>query len=118
MSFSENMIGGPSENPSQFNPVVAQWERANNSIGFMSLYAETMALQAEVTEGRLNLTYPDGNCSSTFTFLVSPNGLKQPNNVRSWEDVLGISVQASGSVNLEPSVVFCGLRGGLCDPIK
>ncbi|CZT14735.1 related to OrfH-unknown, trichothecene gene cluster [Ramularia collo-cygni] len=120
-SFSENVIGGPSINPSQFNPVVAQWEReeGNNSIGFFSLYAQEKALQADVGEGRLELWYPEGNCSSTFTFLVSPNDISGPRNVRSWEDVKGISVNVSaGTVDFVPTIAFCGLRGGLCDAIN
>lgn len=59
-NFHENRVGGPGENPSQFNPVVAQWSRNDNSIGFFSLYAETQSLRAEVSENKLNLTYPSG----------------------------------------------------------
>lgn len=117
-SFDQNVIGGASVNPSQFNPVVVQWERTNRTIGVLSLYATEMALRAVVTEGRLELTYPAGNSTSLFTFLVSPNGIPGARNVRGWDDVSGIDVKVSGTVDLEPTIGFCGLLGGTCDQIK
>lgn len=122
-SFDENVIGGPSINQAQFNPVVIQWLRPSGRTGFITLYPQVDALQAEVIgEGdtaRLNLTYPRGNQTSTFIFHVDSNGLYGAKNVRSWDDVEGIQVTASsGTVDLVPSVSFCGMVGGTCDTIK
>lgn len=117
-SFDENVIAGPSINPQQFNPAVAQWLRKDGTIGFLTLWPETKALQVEVSEHRLGLSYPDGNSTSTFTLHVSPNGLVGPKNVRSWSDVNGVRVRASGTVDPKPSVSFCGINGGDCDTVK
>ncbi|GIZ39489.1 hypothetical protein CKM354_000287100 [Cercospora kikuchii] len=117
-SFDMNVVGGPARNPSQFNPAVAQWLREDGSVGFLTLYPETQALQAEVGPRRLNLTYPYGNATSKFVFHVSPNGLAGPRNVYSWDDILGVGVKVSGSVRPEPEISFCGNVGGACDPVN
>ena len=74
-SFDENVVGGPNVNQEQCNPAVVQWLRGDGSAGFISLYAETEALDAEVMAGSLKLSYPDGNCSSEFTLFAAPDPL-------------------------------------------
>lgn len=115
-SFDENVVGGPNINQQQFNPAVVQWLRSDRTVGFISLYAETQALQAIVSEGELELTYPYGNCSSHFTFLVAPSPLYATKDIFSWDDVVGVDVSVSGSVRKEPVISFCGLVGGECEP--
>ncbi|KAK4508146.1 hypothetical protein PRZ48_001884 [Zasmidium cellare] len=117
-SFAENVVGGPSINPAQFNPAVVQWLRKDGSAGFITLYPEVEALQAMVTPGRLNLTYPRGNASSAFTLHVSPNVLGGKRDVGGWGDVEGVDVKVSGNVDLTPTVAFCGVVGGACDPVN
>ncbi|KAI5371167.1 hypothetical protein Slin14017_G020460 [Septoria linicola] len=117
-SFDMNVVGGPARNPSQFNPVVVQWLRKDGSVGFLTLYPEAQALHAEVSESRINLTYPHGNDTSKFVLHVSPNGVSGPKNVQSWDDVIGIGVAVSGSVAPEPVISFCGINGGSCDPVN
>lgn len=116
-SFDENVVGGPNVNQQQFNPAVVQWLRSDGSVGFISLYAETEALNAVVREGELELSYPYHNCSSQFTFLVAPNPLSaRSKDIFSWDDVVGIDVNVSGTVKPEPVISFCGLVGGECEP--
>jgi hypothetical protein len=117
-SFAENVVGGPSINPSSFNPAVAQWLRKDGSIGWLSLYAQTMALDVFVDEGVLEVTYPSGNATSAFSFLVGTNSWGGKRDVRSWEDVEGIHVDVSGSVDANYSVTFNGLHGGAGKVIK
>ena len=117
-SFYENVVGGPNVNPQQFNPAVVQWLREDDSIGFITLYAETEALEARVAAGELELSYPSGNCSSNFTFLVAPNPLHAKKDIFGWDNVVGVNVSVSGTVILEPTIGFCGLAGGTCDVIK
>lgn len=112
------IVGGPAINPGQFRPAVVQWLRRDGSAGFIALYPEVAALQAVVTEGRLNLTYPYGNQTSNFTLHVSPNPLGGARNVRSWDDVEGARVKVSGNVDLTPTISFCGVVGGECEPVK
>ncbi|EMD60323.1 hypothetical protein GGP41_008302 [Bipolaris sorokiniana] len=116
-SFSENVIGGPSINQNSFNPAVVQWARSEqekDGVGWITLYAQTKALQAVVGPGSLELTYPNGAGGETgFSFLVAPNGWAGKRDVRSWEDVQGIKVKnVTGTVNLEYAVTFNGMFGG------
>lgn len=117
-SFSENVIGGPSKNPNSFNPAVVQWARQDGTVGWLTSYAQTMELDAVVGEGSLSLAYPSGNATSTFVFLVGTNGWGGKRDVQSWEDVEGIKINASGSVNPKYTVTFNGLVGGAGETIK
>ncbi|KAI4703713.1 hypothetical protein J4E89_009936 [Alternaria sp. Ai002NY15] len=117
-SFSENVVGGPSINKNSFNPAVVQWKRQDGTVGWMSLYAQTMALDVVVEEGSLTLEYPMGNSSSAFSFLVGTNGWDGKRDVRSWADVEGVDVVVSGSVDLEAEVTFNGLVGGAGEVIN
>jgi hypothetical protein len=117
-SFSENVIGGPSINPSSFNPAVVQWARKDGSVGWLSLYAQVMALDVSVSEGVLELRYPEGNATSSFSFLVGTNSWSGKRDVRGWEDVEGVRVNVTGSVYKEYAVTFNGLYGGADKVIK
>ncbi|KAH7081388.1 hypothetical protein BKA63DRAFT_550080 [Paraphoma chrysanthemicola] len=111
-SFSENVIGGPARNPSSFNPAVVQWSRPDGTVGWISLYAQVYALNVDVGEKYLELSYPQGNSSSAFAFLVGTNGWDGKRDVKSWADVEGVKVNVTGSVDLNNTVTFNGLRGG------
>ncbi|EUC48323.1 hypothetical protein COCMIDRAFT_87677 [Bipolaris oryzae ATCC 44560] len=122
-SFSENVVGGPSINQNSFNPAVVQWARPGqdkDGVGWITLYAQTKALQARVGPGSLELTYPDGAGSETgFSFLVAPNGWAGKRDVKSWEDVQGLKVKnVTGTVDLEYNVTFNGMFGGKGSPIN
>lgn len=117
-SFSENVIGGPAKNPSSFNPAVVQWARKDGSVGWFSLYAQVQALDVVVGENVLELTYPQGNSSSGFSFLVGTNGWGGKRDVSKWEDVEGIKVNATGSVDANYTVTLNGLHGGAGKVIK
>ena len=64
----------------------------------------------EVSANSLKITYPQGGAGSSFIFYVSPS-LRQP-NVKSWDDIQGVSVSISGNVVKEPDVKFYGRYGG------
>jgi hypothetical protein len=117
-SFSENVVGGPSINPSSFNPAVVQWLRKDGSVGWLSLYAQTMALDVDVSEKVLQVRYPHGNATSSFSFLVGTSIWGGKRDVGSWEDVEGLRVNVSGSVETNYSVTFNGLHGGAGKVIK
>jgi hypothetical protein len=117
-SFAENVIGGPAKNPNSFNPAVVQWLRKDGSVGWLSLYAQVNALDVGVGEGYLDLSYPHGNATSGFTFLVGTNGWDGKRDVASWADIEGVKVNVSGTVNLAYSVEFAGLAGGKSEPIN
>jgi hypothetical protein len=117
-SFAENVIGGPAKNPNSFNPAVVQWSRKDGSVGWLTLYAQVYALDVDVGEGYLDLSYPSGNATSTFTFLVGTNGWDGKRDVASWADVEGVKVNVSGTVDAAYSVEFAGLVGGKSEPIN
>ncbi|KAK7938034.1 uncharacterized protein PG986_014902 [Apiospora aurea] len=124
-SFRENIVGGPREDSSQWNPAVVQWAHPSSSatkkrsVGYLTLYPTEPALDAEVAPGTLNLTYPDGNATSSFTFLVSANplGSFKRDLANLEKDLDGVKIEVSGSVDPVPIVTFCGLVGGSCKPI-
>ncbi|KAK8123510.1 hypothetical protein PG999_003428 [Apiospora kogelbergensis] len=134
-SFRESIVGGPREDSSQWNPAVVQWahssrsathpssnsnsEKKKKSVGYLTLYPTEPALDAEVMPGNLNLTYPNGNATSSFTFLVSANplGSAKRDLASLEEDLDGVKIGVSGSVHPVPIISFCGLVGGSCKPI-
>ncbi|KAF2019054.1 hypothetical protein BU24DRAFT_385858 [Aaosphaeria arxii CBS 175.79] len=118
VTFSENVIGGPSINPKQFNPAVVQWARKDGTVGFITLYAQVPALEGKVEPNSLELTYPKGNSSSTFVFLVGTNSKDGKRDVSSWDDVEGLEVVVDGTVDPEYEVTFNGLVGGAGDVIN
>jgi hypothetical protein len=117
-TFSENVVGGPAKNPNSFNPAVAQWGRKDGSVGFLTLYAQVMELVAVASEKTLNLTYPSGNSTSSFSFLVGTNSKYGKRDVASWADVEGVSIDIEGTVDLNYTVSFNGMVGGAGDTIK
>ncbi|KAF3764102.1 hypothetical protein M406DRAFT_260292 [Cryphonectria parasitica EP155] len=117
-SFDQTVVGGFSINPSQWAPSVVQWLREDGSVGWFSLYGTEEALDVDVQPGSLGLTYPYGNNSATFTFLVASNPYGEKRDILGWEDVMGLSVNVSGTVDLTPEISFCGLLGGTCEVIN
>lgn len=117
-SFAEHVVGGPAKNPSSFNPAVVQWARKDGSVGWISLYAQVMELNAEVGAGILELSYPKGNASSSFSFLVGTNGWNEKRGVSGWDDIEGVKVNVTGTVNANYAVTFNGLHGGTGKTIK
>lgn len=117
-SFDQSVVGGFSINQNQWNPAVAQWLRSDGSVGWLTWYATESAVDVDVQPGRLGLTYPRGNDSSVFTFLVVSNPLGQKRDIVGWQDVMSLSVNVSGTVDLTPQISFCGLLGGACDVIN
>ncbi|KAH5242357.1 hypothetical protein HBI72_197980 [Parastagonospora nodorum] len=117
-SFAENVIGGPAKNPNSFNPAVVQWLRSDGSVGWLSLYAQTYALDVDVGPGYLEVRYPQGNVSSSFSFLVGTNGWDGKRDVGGWEDVEGVKVNVTGSVDLKVGVEFGGYVGGMWKPVN
>ncbi|KAI0474907.1 hypothetical protein GGR56DRAFT_666165 [Xylariaceae sp. FL0804] len=114
-SFDENVLGGPSESQTSFNPAVVQWD-TGAGIGFLSLYPTETAVQVAVAPGSLDLTYPRGNASSVFTLVVST--FKQRPTLAGWADVPGVNVSVSGNADMNYTLAFGGEYGGDVEPIS
>lgn len=95
-----------------------QWLRSDGSVGWLSLYAQTYALDVNVGPGHLEVRYPAGNASSSFSFLVGTNGWGGKRDVTSWDDVEGVKVNVTGSVDLRVGVEFGGPVGGKWKPVN
>lgn len=67
-------------------------------------------MSAVVKPYHLSLAYPSANSSSIFTFLVA-TFWDQP-TVSKWEDLIGLSVNVTGNVNMTYSVEYAGAHGG------
>ncbi|KAL4975528.1 hypothetical protein BDW66DRAFT_160333 [Aspergillus desertorum] len=116
-SFNQSVVGGFSKDSSSFSPSVVQWVRSDRSVGYFNLYPTETALKTEVAPYALNLTYPLGNTSSTFTFVLAANPLGKKRNISSLDDVEGVKIKVAGTVDPVPQISFCGLLGGACDVI-
>jgi hypothetical protein len=118
-SFNQSVVGGYSEDSTSYSPSVVQWLRPDGSVGYFNLYPEETALQASVSPYALNLTYPLGNETSTFTFVLASNPLGAKRDIFGLEDIDGLTIEVvGGSANPVPEVAFCGLVGGTCDMIQ
>ncbi|KAK9425412.1 hypothetical protein SUNI508_13020 [Seiridium unicorne] len=116
--FDEDAVGGPRYDSSQWTPAAVQWLRSDGSVGYFTWYATVAALAADVAPNALNLSYPHGNSTTPFTFLVQSNPLGAKRDITGLQDIQGLNIAAvSGTVDLEPTISFCGLQGGSCDPI-
>ncbi|KAI1082529.1 hypothetical protein F5B20DRAFT_597495 [Whalleya microplaca] len=108
-SYDEIVVGGPSKSQESFNPAVIQWN-TGDEIAFISLYPTETALHVDVSPGRLNLTYPNGNSSSIFTFVVST--FTKMRTLSGWDGVQGLDVKVAGNANLTYALSFAGSVGG------
>ncbi|EKG21698.1 hypothetical protein MPH_00962 [Macrophomina phaseolina MS6] len=108
-TFNETRLGGPALNPNTWSPAVVQWD-AGNQVGWLKWYSTEASLIADVSPGVLNLTYPHGNSSSVFSFMVST--FKGHYDVASWDDVQGVKVNVTGNANLTYTLGFHGAYGG------
>lgn len=118
-SFSQDAPGGYSKDNTSWSPAVVQWLRPDESVGYFRLYTGEKAMQADVGPNSLNLSYPLGNSSSTFTFHLSSNPLGEARDITSLEDIYGVNVEfIGGTVSPNPSIAFCGLVGGDCEVIQ
>ncbi|RHZ53578.1 uncharacterized protein CDV56_105837 [Aspergillus thermomutatus] len=117
-SFKQSVVGGFSKDSRSFSPSVVQWIRSDESIGYFNLYPTETAMEAEVAPYSLNLTYPLGNASSTFTFVLASNPLGAKRDITGFGDVDGLNIEVvGGTANPVPEISFCGLVGGTCDII-
>lgn len=114
-SFDENGLGGPAQNQQTFNPAVIQWD-TGSEVSWISLYPTESALQTEVAPGKLRLTYPKGNSTSIYSFIVGT--FKQNRTISDWTGVQGLQVNISGNVDMNYSLGFAGSHGGAYVPIN
>lgn len=63
-----------------------------------------------VSPNRLELSYPYGNSSSIFSFIVSTFANKR--DVASWADIQGANVSVTTNANASYGVTFAGAYGG------
>lgn len=125
-SYNQSVVGGASKDSNSFSPAVVHWHRnataqQSASVGYLSLHPSQSSMQASVGPYALNLTYPAGNASSSFTFVVASNPLgSSKRDVAGLADIDGVTVSllAGSTVNPVPEVAFCGLVGGTCSLIQ
>lgn len=80
-------------------------------------YATESAIGADVSPGRLNLSYPYGNTSSIFTFMLSPPTKKR--TISGWDGAEGLNISVTTyPLDMTSNLTFAGLYGGASDPIK
>lgn len=114
-SFNQRNLGGAREDRSAWNPAVIQWKRNDSSVGWFNVYPSETAMTCSVAANSMNLTYPNGNASSTFSFIVASNPIGSKRDITSVKDIEGLNLEVSGTVDVaSPNISFCGLVGGTC----
>jgi hypothetical protein len=114
-SFNQRSLGGAREDRSAWNPAVIQWMRRDGSVGWFNAYPSETAMTIDVAPNVINMTYPNGNASSTFSFIVASNPLGGKRDIASVQDIEGLKIDVGGTVDVaSPSIEFCGLVGGTC----
>ncbi|KAK7178775.1 hypothetical protein DPSP01_013552 [Paraphaeosphaeria sporulosa] len=117
-SFNQRNLGGAREDRSSWNPGVIQWKRRDDSVGWFNVYPSETAMTIEVAPNSINFTYPNGNASSVFSFIVASNPLGGKRDITSIQDIEDLDIEVSGTVDVgSPSISFCGLVGGTCNII-
>ncbi|KAI6851712.1 hypothetical protein KC358_g37 [Hortaea werneckii] len=102
--------------PRQWSPAVAQWFQGDGTdVGYLVHYGTESAIDAEVTPGCLKLTYPYGNSSSIFTFLLSPPTLN--GTLLGWGDADGLDVKVTIYPEMSMNLTFAGMFGGASETI-
>ncbi|CAK7223944.1 hypothetical protein SEUCBS140593_005406 [Sporothrix eucalyptigena] len=124
-SYNQTVVGGASQDSTSFSPAVVHWLRAatplqDASVGYFTLHPSEKSMQARIAPNQLNLTYPAGNASSIFTFVVASNPLGGKRDVTGLGDIDGVTITIGdgSTVNPEPTIAFCGLVGGTCSLIQ
>lgn len=117
-SFNQRNLGGAREDRSAWNPAVIQWKRRDGSVGWFNIYPSETAMTIDVAPNAINLTYPNGNASSTFSFIVASNPIGGKRDITSVKDIDGLKLDVTGTIDIDsPSISFCGLVGGTCSII-
>lgn len=89
---------------------------ANFPAFLFQLWPTEFALDAEVSAGRLSLSYPRGSAASQFSFMVGTH--KRRVNINGWEDLIGLKVNVSGTVNTTHTLQFAGAYGGALSTVR
>lgn len=114
-SFNQGNLGGAREDRSSWSPSVIQWLRRDGSVGWFNVWPSETAMKIDIAPNAMNLTYPNGNASSTFSFIVASNPLGGKRDITSVKDIEGANLDVSGTVDAaSPKIEFCGLVGGTC----
>ncbi|KAF2770373.1 hypothetical protein EJ03DRAFT_350452 [Teratosphaeria nubilosa] len=114
VSFDQDVVGGSSVSPGSWTPAAIQWYTGDPlDVGFIVNYPTEAAIEAKVSRGTLNLTYPYGNSSSIFSLLLSPPSLRATTRtVSSWADADALDVKVTTFPEMPMNLTFAGHYGG------
>ncbi|GKT51440.1 uncharacterized protein ColSpa_11621 [Colletotrichum spaethianum] len=108
--INSSVPGGKMGNMKSYAPGVIQWRLHTNEIGWILPQVVNNHTVVEASPGTLTVTYPEGNNASSFSFIVSQFAEKP--TVTSLDDIQGLSVNVSGTVNASYEISFGGSYGG------
>ncbi|KAJ5474354.1 hypothetical protein N7475_003920 [Penicillium sp. IBT 31633x] len=97
-TVAETVVGGPSINPSQFNPAVIQWAIDEDKIGCITHWVTESSIHAVAAPRSLNISYPNATSSDglvSFNFLFSGLPINNGLNITGLEDLPGLDVKVS-----------------------
>lgn len=109
-SFVQHIVGGVSHSQDVFNPAVIQWYVREGRIGYISLYPTQPNIQANAGQGYLDISYPNitewPGYNPAFTFIISGFDVYPHDNLTSIQDLPGLKLEVSGSVNASSEIFF------------
>lgn len=108
--INSTVPGGKLGNMKSYVPGTILWKTRTGENGWIVSQVKNNHTIIEAAKNTLSVTYPEGNASSTFSFLVSQFAEKP--TVSSLADIQGLDVKISGNVNATYSISFAGSYGG------
>lgn len=111
VSFRQTSAGGP-YTESIYIPGAVQWHTGglDNEVGYINVYPNEADMHIIASPNTLNVSLPNATVASTVQFQVV--AFADGHTFRSWNDTTGLSVRASGTVDMNFTVGFAGSLGG------
>ncbi|KAJ5143545.1 uncharacterized protein N7515_002332 [Penicillium bovifimosum] len=108
-TVAETVVGGPSINPSQFNPAVIQWAIDEGKIGCITHWVTQSSIDAVAAPRSLNISYPNATSSDdpvAFTFLFSGLTVNNGVNVTGLEGLPGLDVRVTTNALSDYTITY------------
>jgi len=108
--INSTIPGGKLGNLKSYVPGTIQWRTPCGEIGWIVSQVKNNHTIIEAAANTLSVIYPEGDASSSFSFLVSQ--FAERPTVGSLADIQGLSVKVGGNVNATYAISFAGSYAG------
>ncbi|KAJ5168678.1 uncharacterized protein N7482_004272 [Penicillium canariense] len=108
-TLAEDVVGGPSINPSQFSPAVVQWAIDDYQIGCITHWVTESSIHAVASPKALDISYPNTTSSDgpvSFNFLVSGLDVRGDIDITGLEGLPGLNLKVKTNAVGNFSILF------------